>query len=228
MRADTPIPVLWAYMLVTGVGSRPHVRGVHPHRPEQRAHRRLGAASSSLTFFQQVGGTVGLAITGTIFASALAEQVPTPGRAADVPPQLAEMMAGGGLGANRLTAVGDLGTAILGGVPEAPGPRSSPSSPTLVNAIYEAFSLATASTFTVGIVGSLIAAGLVLLLREAPARATEHAPASASAVAPDGGGQEAGGSTRSWAATRSWCRWRSRTTSCQAAAASRSGTRWGP
>ena len=55
-------------------------------------------------------------------------------------------------------------------------PRRSqlePFIPTLVDAIYEAFSLATANTFLVGVVTSLAAAGLVLLLREGPATATE-------------------------------------------------------
>ena len=37
---------------------------------------RLGTATSNLTLFQQVGGTVGLAVTGTIFASVLRDQVP--------------------------------------------------------------------------------------------------------------------------------------------------------
>ena len=66
--------------------------------------------------------------------------------------------------------------------------------PVLVSAIYEAFSLATASTFTVGIVGSLVAAGLVLLLREAPAPATSTAPAGVAArgasVHPTMGGRQ--------------------------------------
>ena len=193
MHADTPIPVLWAYMLVTGIGVGPTFAVFILIVQNSVPIARLGAASSSLTFFQQVGGTVGLAITGSAFASAIAEQVPRQVAAADVPPQLAEMMAGGGLSANQLTAVGDLGAAILGGVPEAARAQVEPFIPTLVNAIYEAVSLATASTFTVGIVTSLVAAGLVLLLREAPAPATEQAPASASAVASRGRQQADGG-----------------------------------
>ena len=47
---------------------------------------QLGAATSNLTFFQQVGGTVGLAITGTIFGTTLGEEVPRRLAAADVPP----------------------------------------------------------------------------------------------------------------------------------------------
>ena len=95
------------------------------------------------------------------------------------------MMAGGGLGSDQLTAVGDLGATILAGVPEALRSQVEPFIPALVNAIYEAFTLATAGTFTVGIVCSLLAAGLVLLLREAPVM--ESSPATASmATAADG------------------------------------------
>ena len=43
--------------------------------------------------------------------------------------------------------------------------------PGIVDAIYSAFSIATASTFTPGIIAAAVAAGLVLLLKEAPARA---------------------------------------------------------
>jgi hypothetical protein len=42
-----------------------------------------------------------------------------------------------------------------------------------VDAIYRAFSIATANTFVIGIAAAVAAAGLVLLLREAPAPSTE-------------------------------------------------------
>jgi len=164
-------------MLVTGIGVGPTFAVFILIVQNSVPIARLGTASSSLTFFQQVGGTVGLAITGTAFASAIAEQVPAQVAAAEIPPQLAEAMAGGGVGAEQLTGVGDLGAAILAGIPEAARAQVEPFIPNLVDAIYEAFSLATASTFTVGIVTSLIAAGLVLLLREAPAPAAESSPA---------------------------------------------------
>ena len=91
------------------------------------------------------------------------------------------------VGADQLTAVGDLGATILAGVPEAARAQVEPFIPALVDAIHEAFSLATASTFLVGVVTALLAAGVVLLLREAPEaaaaseretiRAAEHAAA---------------------------------------------------
>ena len=52
------------------------------------------------------------------------------------------------------------------------GARWSRSCPAIVDAIYNAFSIATASTFMLGIVAAAVAAGLVLLLKEAPATAS--------------------------------------------------------
>src|SRR2546430_7595696 len=37
---------------------------------------KLGVATSNLTFFRQIGGSVGLAIAGTAFGTALKEQLP--------------------------------------------------------------------------------------------------------------------------------------------------------
>jgi MFS family permease len=59
-----PLPILWAWMFVTGSASA-DVLGLPADRPEQRAGHADRRGSSSVSFFQQVGGTVGLAITGT-------------------------------------------------------------------------------------------------------------------------------------------------------------------
>src|SRR6186997_1417149 len=76
LRADTPLPLLWGAMLITGVGVGP-MFAVFPLVVQNSVPvRQIGSAVSNLTFFQQVGGTVGLAITGTIFGSTLAREVP--------------------------------------------------------------------------------------------------------------------------------------------------------
>ena len=61
--------------------------------------------------------------------------------------------------------------------------------PGIVDAIYQAFSIAVASTFAVGIVAAAVAAGLVLLLKEAPATASvpaAHPRAGAATADPTG------------------------------------------
>jgi EmrB/QacA subfamily drug resistance transporter len=173
MDADTPIPMLWLAMLITGLGVGPTFAVFTLIVQSSVPIARLGTATSNLTFFQQVGGTVGLAITGTIFASTLTEEVPRQVAAAEIPPELAEMMAQGGLESEQLTAVGDLGAAILGGVPEELREGVEPFIPALVDAIHQAFSLATSETFVIGVLTSLIAAGVVLFLREVPSKAVD-------------------------------------------------------
>jgi hypothetical protein len=130
--------------------------------------RQLGTATSSLTLFQQVGGTVGLAITGTIFGSTLVEQVPRQLVAAGVPSQFASQFASGDASSfNDLTSVGDLGASILARVPDQFRATVEPMIPSIVEGIHAAFSLATAGTFVVGIVTGLLAAVLVLIIMPA-------------------------------------------------------------
>ena len=174
LRADTPIPVVWAWMFVTGLGVGPTFAVFTLVVQNNVPVVRLGTATSNLTFFQQVGGTVGLALVGTIFASSLAEELPRQLASSGVPPEVGGALAGGGNGGlDTLTGVGDLGAAILAAIPEAARSQVAPIVPAIVDAIYQAFSMATANTFLLGIGAALLAAAAVLLLREAPAPATE-------------------------------------------------------
>ena len=165
-------PVLWAWMFVTGLGVGPTFAVFPLVVQNSVAIRQLGTATSNLTFFQSVGGTVGLALTGTIFATTLGEQVPARIGAAGVPPEVGQALARGG-GLDALTGVGDRGAALLASVPTEARGVVEPFVPAIVGAIHEAFSIATANTFLLGIGATVVAAGLVLLLREAPARASE-------------------------------------------------------
>jgi EmrB/QacA subfamily drug resistance transporter len=171
LRADTPLPVLFAWMFVTGLGVGPMfsiftlvVQGaVAPHQ--------IGTATSSLTLFQQLGGSVGLAIAGTVFGSRLVEEIPLQLASSSVPPQIAAGFAGSGSAAiGQLSGVGNLGLAILASVPVAARAQIEPFVPAIVEAIHRAFSIATASTFTFGIAAAAVAVIVVAFLREAPAR----------------------------------------------------------
>ena len=183
LRADTPIPLLWVWMFIAGIGVGPTF-GVFTLIVQNSVRfDQLGAATSNLTFFQQVGGTVGLAITGTIFGTTLGEEVPRRLAAADLPPQMSGALAGGGFRLDAIAGVGDLGASILAQVPEAFRAQVEPYIPTIVQAIHEAISVATASTFFIGIAAALIAAGFVLMLKEVPIQHEEPAAAS-NGVAP--------------------------------------------
>jgi len=155
------------------------------------APRQIGSATSSLTLFQQVGGSVGLAISGTVFASRLLEEIPRQLANSGAPQQVVAGLASGGARLDRLTAVGDLGQTILAGVPAAARPQIEPFVAQIVAAIYRAFSLATADTFTFGIGAAVAAFVMIAFLREAPARKTAAARSAPLAVAPASSGEPA-------------------------------------
>jgi EmrB/QacA subfamily drug resistance transporter len=173
LRADTPLPVLWAWMFVTGLGVGP-VFSVFPLIVQSSVPvTQIGAASSSVSFFQQVGGTVGLAITGTVFATSMTRELPAAMGSAGVPPEVAQALAGAG-GLQALTGVGNSGASFLASLPADVRVLVEPFVPAIVGAIHSALSIATASTFAIGIATSVLATALVLLFREAPASAAER------------------------------------------------------
>jgi EmrB/QacA subfamily drug resistance transporter len=181
LRADTPLPVLFAWMFVTGLGVGPMFSIFTLVVQGAVAPQQIGTATSSLTLFQQLGGSVGLAIAGTVFGSRLVEELPKE-LSSSVPPQVAAGFAGSGSAAiGQLSGVGDLGQAILAAAPVAARAQLEPFVPAIVDAIHRAFSIATASTFTFGIAAAVVAVIVVAFLREAPARnaATEDATLAA-------------------------------------------------
>jgi EmrB/QacA subfamily drug resistance transporter len=168
IRPDTPLPVLWLWMLVTGLGVGPTFAVFTLAVQNAVPVRDLGTGTSSLTLFQQIGGTIGLAITGTIFGSTLLEETPEQLVSAGVPPEFAGQFASADSSQfNELTSVGDLGASILAQVPEQFRATVEPMIPAIVGGIHAAFSIAVASTFVVGIVTALLAALVVLVVMPA-------------------------------------------------------------
>lgn len=185
LRADTPLPLLWVWMFVTGLGVGPMFAIFTLVVQAAVAPRQIGSATSSLTLFQQLGGSVGLAISGTIFTSRLLDEIPRQLASSGLPPQVVAGFSGSnGATLNRLTAVGDLGQAILSGVPDAARAQVESFLPQIVAAVHRAFSMATAGTFTFGIAGAMAALLLIGLLRESPARMRTGAPSSVPAKSP--------------------------------------------
>jgi EmrB/QacA subfamily drug resistance transporter len=171
LRADTPRPTLWAWMVVAGLGIGPSFAVFTLIVQNAVDTGCVGVATASLTFFQQIGGTVGLTIAGTVFADRMVTEVPAQLVRSDVPPQVVAQFSGSS-GAVDVTGTGNLGQLILAGVPESARAAITPLVPNIVDGIHQAFSIALASTFVVGIVGALIAAAAMVFLQEAPMRAT--------------------------------------------------------
>jgi EmrB/QacA subfamily drug resistance transporter len=182
LRADTPVPLLWLWMAVAGLGIGPTFAVFTLVVQNAVPVRALGSATSSVTLFQQVGGTVGLAIVGSIFGSTFLAEVPEQLVRNGVPRQFAEAFAEGGTSTlNEIGGVGDLGAAILAQVPEPFRAQVEPLIPGIVAGIHQAFSLATAATFVMGIASALIAALVVLVVlpRGRIGERPEEAPAEA-------------------------------------------------
>ena len=192
LRTESDPILLWIWMGITGLGIGPafavFTLAVQNNVPEVE----LGTATSSLTLFQQVGGTVGLAFAGSIFGSVLLEEMPKQITAAGVPAEFAGQFAQGGSSAlNSLSGVGDLGSRILASLKPEAREQVEPLIPLIVKGIHEAFSIATASTFVIGI-GAAVLAALLVLVGLPGGRMGEGADAGATNPAVGELGREAG------------------------------------
>lgn len=183
LHADTDLPVLWAWMFITGLGIGPTLSVFTIVIQNAVPFRQLGVATSNLTFFRQIGGSIGLAITGTVFGTALTTEIPRQMAEGGVPQQLVDQFANAGTGAiDDLVGVGtDLGAQILAAIPEQFRPLVEPFIEAIVRAIHEGFTLAVTQAFWVGVGATIAAFVVALAIREIPLRAHhgDHAPIAA-------------------------------------------------
>ena len=182
LTAETPRPVLWFWMVIAGLGIGPSFAVFTLVVQNSVNAARIGVATASLTFFQQIGGTIGLTFAGSLLATRLVSEIPKQLVAAGVPQQVVDGFAGGG--GVDLTGTGDLGQRILASVPAAQQPQIAPLIPAIVHAIYEAFSIAIAATFWVGVVGAVIAVIAVAFMHEEPMRTTFDVAETADSAEP--------------------------------------------
>jgi EmrB/QacA subfamily drug resistance transporter len=172
LTATTDITTLWVWMFITGAGIGPTLSVYTIVVQNAVPFRQLGVATSNLTFFRQIGGSVGLAVTGTIFGSRLIEELPGQLTAAGVPPQAVSQFSNAGTTAldNLVGVGGNLGDQILAAVPEAFRAALQPIIPAIVNGIHSAFTIGVVSAFQIGVVTTILAAGTALFLKEIPLR----------------------------------------------------------
>jgi EmrB/QacA subfamily drug resistance transporter len=195
LRAETDVVALWAWMFVAGLGIGPTLSVFTIVVQNAVPFRALGVATSNLTFFRQIGGSVGLAIAGTWFGTSLQERLPGQLQPvfgeviASLPPQAqaqaqAAIAAGGGvqqLDPNALTGVGQsFGQAIIDQAPAAFQAFLEPFRTAFDAAFNQAMSLAIADTFLIGVAATIAAFGVSLVMRELPLRTT-HGPSRAAA-----------------------------------------------
>jgi EmrB/QacA subfamily drug resistance transporter len=183
LRTDTPLPIVWFWMFLAGLGVGPTFAVFTIIVQNAVPFHELGVATSNLTFFRQIGGTVSLAIVGTLFASSFKDQL-VPSLAADgVPAPLvanfSQASSSGGFDFNSLTGTGDLGATILAQTPAQFRPAVEPFIGNIVSGIHDAFSLAVASTFWIGVLAAIVAAFAAATMHELALRRTRMPAAAA-------------------------------------------------
>jgi EmrB/QacA subfamily drug resistance transporter len=169
LRAETDLPMLWLWMFITGLGIGPSLSVFTIVIQSVVPFEKLGVATGSLTFFRQIGGSVGLAIVGTIFAQSFGDKLVPQLQASGVPaPVAAQIGAQAGNANSQLTAAGsDLGQTLAQVLPA----QLQALIPQIVAGIHEAFSLAVADTFWFGLGATILAlVAIVVALPEVPLR----------------------------------------------------------
>jgi EmrB/QacA subfamily drug resistance transporter len=173
LRADTPVPMVWLWMFIAGLGVGPTFSVFTLVVQNAVPFKFLGVATSNLTFFRQIGGSVALAIVGTIFGTAFQQQLFPSLTAAGVPaPLVAGFQQGvqsGQVDLAQLTGTGDLGQTILANA----GPFAAQIEPFITNivaGIHAAFSLAIANTFWIGVAAAIVAAIAATFMKDLPLR----------------------------------------------------------
>jgi EmrB/QacA subfamily drug resistance transporter len=189
LAADTATTTVWFWQFMLGIGIGPTLAVFTIVVQNAVPFSKLGVATSNLTFFRQIGGTVGLSIAGSLFGTQLATFLPERLVANGIPQQVVDRFGGSAnFDLNNLVGVQkDLGAAILAAVPEQIRPLIEPLIGKIVSSIYEAISFAIASVFWLGVIAAGIAFVSVLVIRELPLR-TSLGPVPARPAAAPGEG----------------------------------------
>jgi hypothetical protein len=183
LRADTPVPVVWLWMFIAGLGVGPTFAVFTLVVQNAVPFHFLGVATSNLTFFRQIGGSVALAIVGTLFSTEIVKQLPVQVAASGMSPaslgQIGQAAQSGNLDFNQLIGTGNLATKVQAAFPTMPADDVAK----FVNSVLSAFSLAVSQTFWIGVVGAVVAVVAALGMKELALRQQSGAQARAEAKA---------------------------------------------
>ncbi|SRR5579884_793209 len=159
---------LWLGMLLIGLGIGPSMSGFTVVVQNCVSAQEMGVATSTLTFLRQIGGSVGLAISGTLFGQTFATKVPQEFAAQGLPRAMYARFATHGTGSGgqqSLTGVG-LAAQLHRQLP----PGMAQFIPKIVTAIHDAFSVAIGQIFWLTVWSGVAALVATLLIAEVPLR----------------------------------------------------------
>jgi MFS family permease len=184
LRADTPDLTLSVWMLIAGAGVGPIFAVFTIIVQNSVPFHELGAATSDLTLFRQIGTTLGLTLAFTLFRNNLTwgllhDQIVLAGAPADSVPAAAPPAFD--LGA--LTSVGPAGSNPLNFVQSL----SAEMQQIFIAGFHEAFTIAIANSMYLGVAAAGVALVAALFVREVPLRGHEPAAVAQPSVEPTTG-----------------------------------------
>jgi MFS family permease len=172
IKADTDPWLLRLWMFLAGLGIGPTLSVFTIVVQNAVPFKFLGAATSNLTFFRQVGGSVGLALVGSYFGGQIAANIPLElEKAAPAGTFTPFFTAIGGDIAQLTNVGGQFDQALIGLIPVQ-------YLDAFFNAIKAGIANAIGSIFWLSVVASLVAFVAATLIEEIPLRGgTKGAPA---------------------------------------------------
>jgi EmrB/QacA subfamily drug resistance transporter len=147
----TSTATLNLYLLLLGLGLGLVMQVIVIAAQNAASYRDLGAATSGVTFFRSIGGSFGVAVFGSIFASRLENEI-------------ARIVRGGGLPAGFDAGAVGQDPALIGRLP-----------PALRMEFLDAYSTAIQQVFLWAVPVAAVGFALALTLREVPLRGTAKA-----------------------------------------------------
>jgi EmrB/QacA subfamily drug resistance transporter len=161
LTVNTSDAVLWFWMFIVGIGIGPSMSGFTVVIQSTAPPGQMGVATSTLTFLRQIGGSVGLAIAGTLFSQEFTQKLPGRLLANGVPGQLVKRFSSG----NSSSSGGNLtGVNLTAQLNHALPPALHGAVPRIVTGIHEAFALAVGQVFWLTVASSMLAFVAVALL----------------------------------------------------------------
>jgi EmrB/QacA subfamily drug resistance transporter len=171
--------VLWAWMLVLGLGIGPAMAGFTVVVQNSVPMTRLGVATSTLTFLRQIGASVGLAAAGTIFSSSFANRLPANLAEQGIPqPLIAQLVKLSG----ALQNVGNGRTLLEHLIPA----QQQALIPKVITAANNALALSIGDLFWITIVSGALGLVCCLILRDRPLKTAAELRSGVIAPSPDG------------------------------------------
>jgi predicted MFS family arabinose efflux permease len=173
IKADTDPWVLRGWMFLAGLGIGPTLSVFTIVVQNAVPFKFLGAATSNLTFFRQVGGSVGLAVVGSYFGGQLTRTIPAELATAAPAGTFDPLFAAAGSNLDQFTNVGgQFDPALLALIPAG-----------YVQVFFDAIKTGVAdaigSIFWIAVIASLVALLAATLIEEIPLRSGTRAGAPA-------------------------------------------------